>query len=190
MGRDNASHYLNGALDEVRVYNSAQSASNIAALYNQAALSATNVSHGTVQNFALTTGAIHQYSDAAYTFTAGTTMNQYIGSTFIQTANGDRLSTANQWVSVTTNVPCVAYVLYDAAITGANKAAWLSDFTDTGTSVTNSNGHTFEIYKKVLSSGTLTLGGNLAAGGVDQGGEMYTLLLQPLCWNSSTNQTV
>ena len=174
----------------MRVYNSAQSASNISALYNQAALSVTNVTHGTVQSFALTTGAIHQYSDAAYTFTSSTTMNQFIGSTFIQTANADRLSTANQLVSVTTNAPCVAYVLYDAAITGSNKAAWLSDFTDTGTSVTNSNGHTFEIYKKVLSIGTLWLGGNLAAGGVDQGGEMYTLLLCPLCWNSSTNQTV
>jgi hypothetical protein len=117
-------------------------------------------------------------------------MNQFIGSTFIQTANADRLSTANQWVSVTTNAPCVAYILYDAAITGSNKVAWLSDFTDTGTSVTNSSGHTFKIYKKVLSIGTLMLGGNLAAGGVDQGGEMYTLLLQPLRWNSSTMQTV
>jgi hypothetical protein len=57
LGRDNASHYFNGALDEVRVYNSAQSASNAAALYNQTALSVTNVSHGTVQNFALNVGA-------------------------------------------------------------------------------------------------------------------------------------
>ena len=117
-------------------------------------------------------------------------MNQFSGATFLQTASADRLSTANQWVSLTTNAPCVAYVLYDAAITGANKASWLSDWTDTGTSVTNSNGHTFEVYEKVLSAGPLWLGGNLAAGATDQGGEMYSVLFQPLCWNGSTNQLV
>jgi fibronectin type 3 domain-containing protein len=183
-------YYFSGSLDEVRVYNSALSASNIAALYNQAALSATNVTHGTAKNFALIPGTSTQFSDASYTFSSSTTMSQFTGATYIQTAQADRLSTANQLVSFTTNTPCVAYVLYDTDITGTNRATWLSMFADTGTSVANSNGHTFEVYKLVLSSGTLTLGGNLAAGGTDQSGEMYTVILLPLCWNSNTNQVV
>ena len=194
LGCSPTTSFFNGSLDEVRVYNSAQSASNITALYGQTALSVTNLStsHATVQSYALRVGATpYQYSDSSSQYTFGTSMNQFIGSTFLQTNNsGDRLSTANQLIGLTTNAPCVVYVLYDKAITGTNKAGWLSDFTDTGTSVSNSNGHNFELYKKVMSAGTLWLGGNLAAGATDQGGEMYTVLLMPLCWNSNTNQTV
>ena len=57
---------------------------------------------------ALTTCAIHQYGDALYTVNLSTTMNQFIGSTFIQTSNADCLSTANQLVSVTTNAAALA----------------------------------------------------------------------------------
>ena len=105
LGQDTASHYFKGSLDEVRVYNSAQSASNIAALYNQAALSVTSVTHATVKSFALIPGTSAQYSDASYTFTSSTTMNQFTGATYLQTANADRLSTASQWVSMTINTP-------------------------------------------------------------------------------------
>ena len=114
-------------------------------------------------------------------------MNQFTGNTFIQTANADRLSTGSQWVGFTTNTPCVVYVLYDTAITGTHKAAWLGDFTDTGTTVTNSHSRTFEVYKKVISSGTLWLGGNTgdgSDGGV--GADMYTVILQPMCLNGTT----
>ena len=178
-------------LDEVRLYSSALSSSAITALYNQAALSVTNVTHGTLKSFALTTSAnsnpVSQYSDQSYTFTSSSTMNQFTGNTFIQTANADRLSTGSQWVGFTTNMPCVVYVLYDTAITGSNKASWLSDFTNLGSSyqVTNSNGHTFQLYKKVVSSGTFWLGGN-TANGTDQGQEMYTVILQPMCLNGTT----
>ena len=190
LGRNSASDYLYGSLDEVRVYNSAQSASNIAALYAQTALSVTGLTHAAVKSYALVPGTSAQYSDQSYTFSSSATMNQFTGATYLQTASADRLSTGSQWVSLTTTVPTVAYILYDTAITGANKAGWLSDWTDTGTSVTNSNGHTFEVYKKVLSAGPLWLGGNLAAGATDQGGEMYSVILQPLCWNNNTNQLV
>ena len=119
-------HYLNGSLDEVRLYNSALPSSAISALYGQAALSVTSNSHGTVKNFALTTSLnsspVSQYSDQSYTFTSSATMNQFIGSTFIQTADADRLSTGSQLLSFTTNTPCIAYVLYDTDITGTNKA--------------------------------------------------------------------
>ena len=174
------------------MYSSVLSSSAITALDGQTALSVTSVTHGTVQNFALTTGSspIDQYSDQTYTFTSSTTMNQFTGSTFIQTANGDRLSTANQWVGFTTNTACVVYVLYDTAITGSNKASWLRQrLHQPGSSyqVTNSNGHTFQVYKKVVSSGTLWLGGNLASGALrGQGGDMYTVILQPMCWNGTT----
>ena len=193
LGRNTSGTSYGGSLDEVRIYNIAQSASNILTLYNQTALGVTNLSptYATVQPYALKVGASpYQYSDMNYTFSSSTTMNQFIGSTFIQTRNADRLSMDNQLIGITTNAPCVAYVLYDTAITGSNRAGWLSDFTDTGLTVTNSNGHTFRLYSKVLSTGTLWLGGNLAAGATDQGGQMYSLLLCPLCWNSSTNQTV
>ena len=46
-------------------------------------------------------------------------------------------------------------------------------------------GHTFEVYKLVMSSGTLWLGGNTALG-TDQNQDMYTVILQPLCLNGTT----
>ena len=197
LGRDYAStlHYLNGSLDEVRLYNSALPASSITALYSQAALSVTANSHGTVKPFALTDGSsgVHQYSDQSYYLNSSTTMNQFTGSTFIQTADADRLSTGSQLLSFTTNTPCVMYVLYDTGLAGSHKAAWLSaaDFTDTGTTVTNNHSRTFEVYKKVISSGTMWLGGNTgdgSDGGV--GADMYTVIFQPMCWNGTTSLIV
>ena len=186
-------------LDEVRLYNSVLSSSAIRALYYQSALSVSSVTHGTVQSFALTTSLnsspVSQYSDQSYTFTSSPTMDQFTGSTFIQIANADRLSTGSQWVGFTINTPCVVYILYDTAITGSNMANWLSDFTEVTSGgnpvqVSNSNGHYFHVYSKVVSSGLLWLGGNLASGATDQQGEMYTVILQPMCWNSTTSLIV
>ena len=187
LGSTGTANYLLGYLDEVRVYSSALALSDIAALYNQAALSVTSVTHGTVQSFALIPGTsgINQYSDATYKFT-GTTISQYTGATFIQTASADYNSTSSQLVSFTTNTPCVVYVLYDSLLYGtAHQAGWVSGFTDTGTTVTNSHGHTFKLLKKVLPAGTFWLGGNTSDGSTI--GDMYTVFFQPLCWNSTTS---
>ena len=53
----------------------------------------------------------------------------------------------------------------------------MNDLTDTGDNIVTSKG-TFSVYKKTLSAGTITLGGNRFDGVTNNG--MYSVFLSPL----------
>ena len=171
-----SSAYLNGSIDEARVYNSTLNSTDVLNLYNQAALSVTgltvnsgNSASYSVQSYALATG-ISQYGDQTRNFT--TVPSKYLGSTLIRTAQADNTSTASSLLTFTVNQPVLLYVAFDDAIT--SKPSWLtSTFTDTGDNIVTAQG-TFSVYRMYVSSGTITLGG--AGGSAAQG--MYNVFYQ------------
>ncbi len=180
IGRDLTSTLLDGSIDEVRLYNAALSDTGIEAIYDQVALSVTNlnVTSGNsadygVQAYALAAGA-YQYGDRTDTFS--TIPTQYLGLTYIRTANDDALSTGADLLSFTVNQTCEVYILHDDSIT--TKPSWLTaDFTDTGDNVATTAG-TFSVYKAIVSAGTIVLGGNTADG--LGSGDMYSVLIRPV----------
>ncbi len=114
------------------------------------------------------------YGDQAWTYSAFSN-SKYMGSTFFKTAQADASSTTFS-LTFTTNTTGIVYVMYDNAAT--NKPSWLTtDFTSTGDTATV-NGHTYTIYSKALSAGTITLGANYTGSGT--AGQMYTVMFQPL----------
>ncbi len=184
IGRDNyAGRYLDGAIDEARVFNTTLDATAITAMYNRESgggLSVTNLTidsansgYYSIQSYALATG-INQYGDVGDTFT--TVPSKYLGSTFIRTAKADKASTAWDLVKFTFSQDVILYVAYDDAIT--SKPAWLTtDFTDTGDNiVTSDSSRTFSVYKTIVTAGTVTLGANL--GDATKG--MYSVFFQTL----------
>ena len=187
IGSAGSGNYLNGALDEVRLYNTALPSSAITALYRQAMpaptvmgpskLAITGSSYSadySVQPFALASGAT-QYGDTWYSYNS---VGKYLGSTYIRTANGDAQNT-NFQIDFPINTPSIVYVLYDASI--SSKPSWLtSAFTLTSDTVTNSNSTTFDVYKATFSAGTVTLGAN----GGSSGKAMYSVMFQPLSSSS------
>ncbi|MEI8198161.1 MAG: LamG-like jellyroll fold domain-containing protein, partial [Phycisphaerae bacterium] len=171
--------YFNGSLDEARLYNAALIAADISSLYNQAALSVTGLTVSSANGASysvqsnLNTG-VTQYGDLAGTFT--TIPSKYLGSTFIRTANADQstLGTTNL-LTFTVNQTVVIYILH--ADSYVSKPAWLSDFTDTTDNIVTTKG-TFSVYKKIVSAGTITLGGNTLDGLGAFG--MYGVLIVPI----------
>ena len=180
IGRDDGqARYFKGTLDEARVYNTAITATDINALFNQPALSATGlkVSSGnspsySFQNNALAVGA-NPYGKTTDTFTK--IPGKYLGSTYLRTANADGLTTGSNLLTFTANQKVTVYVAHsDSYVT---KPSWLRVFADTGDNILSSNG-TFSVYKKTLSAGTFTLGGNTMSGLTNNG--MYSVLLSPV----------
>jgi len=180
IGRDDgASRYLDGMLDEVRIYNAKLTDTEVAALAGQTALSVTNLTVNSsnsadysIQSYALA-ASINQYGDRSDTFT--TIPGKYLGATFIRTADDDALSTTADLLTFTVDKDVTVYVLHNDSY--GTKPSWLSQFTDTTDNIVTTHG-TFSVYKKVLSAGTITLGGNTADGSGDNG--MYGVLLVPL----------
>jgi hypothetical protein len=78
------------------------------------------------------------------------------GSTYIKTANDDKLSTANPFLTFNVSANVVVYVAHDDRI--SPKPAWLSAFTDTGEDLVTDT--TLSLYYKEFAAGTVTLGGN------------------------------
>jgi len=180
IGRDDGqARYFKGTLDEARVYNTAITATDINALFNQPALSATGlkVSSGnspsySFQNNALAVGA-NPYGKTTDTFTK--IPGKYLGSTYLRTANADGLTTGSNLLTFTANQKVTVYVAHsDSYVT---KPSWLRVFADTGDNILSSKG-TFSVYKKTLSAGTFTLGGNTMSGLTNNG--MYSVLLSPV----------
>ena len=184
LGQNGSTGYLNGSLDDARIYNTKLTDAAIASLYGEADLSVTGLmptgsnSSGSyhAQSFNFGAGGINQYGDVAGSFSAP---GQYLGSTFIQTANADNTNT-NFSLTFTIYTPSTVYVLFDNAI--PNPPSWLTNqFTSTNQTITNSAGHRFTIYRSVYQSGTITLGAN--DGNVNS--EMYSVLFAPLAWDST-----
>ena len=136
---------------------------------------------------------INQYGDPSSPTISSLSNNKYMTSTLISTSNNDQLTNdtvlGGQLLSFTVNSPCMLYVLYDAALYGTtHQASWVNNFTNTGDTVTNSDGHTFKILSMVILPGTIWLGGNTkdgSASGISGGVEMYSVLIQPMCWDGT-----
>ena len=95
------------------------------------------------------------YIDRSFTFQ--TVPGVIIGATYIKTANDDKSSTGNTFLSFTVNQPVTVYVGHDIRLT--DKPAWLNSFTDTGMDLRTSD-TTLELYSQSFPTGTVVLGGN------------------------------
>jgi hypothetical protein len=135
-----------------------------------AALTISNVSrvNYTVQYDALAVGQLI-YVDRTYTFTNVASLG---GSTYIKTANGDKPSTANPFLTFDVSANVVVYVAHDDKMT--NKPSWLTSFSDTGENI-GMNTATFSLYAAEFAAGTVTLGGNEG----DVSSSMYSVVITP-----------
>jgi hypothetical protein len=75
---------------------------------------------------------------------------------------------------------------------GITTLVWLAQqFTDTylttGQTISNSHGRTFHVWKSIRAAGLIYLGANYTGSGAS--GDMYSVLLLPLCWNPTDNKT-
>ncbi len=95
------------------------------------------------------------YIDRSYTFK--NIPGALAGSTYIKTANNDKNSSGNSFLTFTVDQPVTVYVAYDARLT--SKPSWLNSFTDTGMSLVSSD-TTLDLYSKPFPAGPVILGGN------------------------------
>lgn len=109
-----------------------------------------------------------QYVDRAYTFT--TVSPDLVGLRYLRTANADKASTGDTFLSFTVDRNVTVYVAHDERIT--TKPAWLAGFTATSDTL-SSDGGLFRVYRRDFPAGTITLGGN---GGTDNQ-SMYNVIL-------------
>ena len=133
-----------------------------------------------VQSYNFGAQSAFQYVDSFATFSAP---GQFLGSTYIQTANANNASTTFS-LSIPTNTATNVYVLFDSAITTV--PSWLTTsftkLTGPNSTITNSDTHVFNIYKStsIYAAGSvISLGANDGFGGSSPS-EMYTVLLAPI----------
>ena len=116
----------------------------------------------------LNVGAV-EFTDRAYTFSG--VPSAYQNKTYIKTANDDRGSTGDSFITFDINRDAIVYVAHDDRL---SNPSWMSTFTDTGDHLTSSdNSNTFSLYSKVFTAGTVTLGGNYGDGTVS----MYSVVV-------------
>ncbi len=137
-------------------------------------LTASSINRGNYETAELNTGDEY-YVDRTYTLTD--IPAEYQGLLWIKTANDDKDSTENNFLTFQVNREASVYVAYDDRATSLPD--WLNDeFTATGDSIeVNDVGvNTLNIYEKTFSQGEVALGGNMASGAV--GAEsMYVVIL-------------
>jgi len=112
-----------------------------------------------------------QYIDRTFVFTSIPSTVQ--GLTYLKTANDDKLSTGNNFLSFDTSQPLTIYVAHDDRYT--TKPSWLSSYTITNDNIVSGAG-TFSIYKKDFPVGMVSFGGNTFDGIEDK--SMYTVILR------------
>ncbi|MEZ5598425.1 MAG: GDSL-type esterase/lipase family protein, partial [Pseudomonadales bacterium] len=85
------------------------------------------------------------------------------GGRWVLTEN-DFSNTSADYLQFTVDRNVTVYIAYDAGAT--SRPNWMSTFVDTGLSVTttDNNGPSLNLWSKTFSAGTVTLGGNAAAG--------------------------
>jgi hypothetical protein len=106
------------------------------------------------------------YVDRTHTITNIPTTLGLNDGRWIMTANDDRMNSSNNYLSFDVDRNVTVFIAYD------NRASalpnWLSSsngFNTTGEQINVSqSGTTFNLYSKSFTPGTITLGGNLAAG--------------------------
>ncbi|EJY56052.1 glycoside hydrolase family 28 [Alicyclobacillus hesperidum URH17-3-68] len=108
----------------------------------------TNVSGGGVVSPEGLQVDAQQYNNRPYTFTW--VPPYLIGDPFLQTTAGSRSG-----LSFDLHQDATVYVAYDAT---AKKPTWLKPFVDTGETLSNDVGETYEIYAKDFAAGEVSLG--------------------------------
>jgi hypothetical protein len=118
-----------------------------------------------------------QVGDLAYvdrSFTYLQIPSELLGASYIQTANDDKLSQGDAFLSFDINQPASVYVLHDDRYTV--RPAWLDAFSDTGLEVQiNDN---LSVFRREYPTGRVTLGGNVSPQNA-LGYNMYTVLIMP-----------
>jgi hypothetical protein len=97
------------------------------------------------------------YIDRTYTYNS---VPQWLkGSTYIKTANHDKGSSGDSFLSFDVNQNATIYVAHDDRST--IKPSWMNSFTDTGDNIVTTD-TTLSLFAKDFPAGTVTLGGNEA----------------------------
>jgi len=102
------------------------------------------------------------YIDRTYTLTSIPALLQ--NGIWIMTANADKSNSSDSYLSFTVDRNVTIYVAYDPRATSLPN--WMGGFTDTGRTlgVTDPGTSFLRLYRKNYPNGTVTLGGNRAAG--------------------------
>ena len=113
---------------------------------------------------------IDMYTDRSYLF--GSVPADYLGCSWIRTANDSKGSTDNPIASFDISVDSNVYAAVDNRV---SPPSWISDWSDTGDDLFNDN-HSdgYSIYSKTFSAGTVSLGSH------NNGDSMYTVIVRPL----------
>ena len=90
-------------------------------------------------------------------------------ATYVKTANNDKNSTGASFITFDVNQNVTIYIAHDNRIT--TKPSWMASFTDMGDDLVTTD-TSFSLFAKVVSAGTVTLGGN--EGG---GNSMYSVII-------------
>ena len=122
------------------------------------ALEVANGSAYQVVDAGLTDGA-RVYIDRPYTFSS--LPGALTDAAYIETANDDKAETQEAFLTFSVNLNVTAYVAYDARATSLPD--WLAGWTDT-TRILGTTDVDLHLYSRGYLAGSITLGGNLAAG--------------------------
>jgi len=98
------------------------------------------------------------YIDRNYTYS--TIPSKYKGFKILQTANDDKSSTGNAFISFNVDQPATIYIAH--VENNTNLPTWLSSWIGTG-EILSTNDRNLYIYKKDFLAGTIVLGGNGSA---------------------------
>lgn len=111
------------------------------------------------------------YIDRSYSFTS--VPSTLTGATYIKTANDDKNRTDQDFLSFSVNHNVTVYVAYNATATSLPN--WLSSWKNTNQTLGTTD-RSLKLYSKELAQGTISLGGNLAAG-ASSAGSNYTVVV-------------
>lgn len=112
------------------------------------------------------TSGTNVYIDRSYTYS--TIPSAYQGFKVLQTANDDKTSMGDAFISFNIDQSVTGYVAH--ANNGTGLPSWLTSWANTGNSVVTTD-RTLFVYKKDFSAGTVVLGGN------EGGDSMYTVFI-------------
>lgn len=114
-----------------------------------------------------------QYVDRDFKISSGPPA--LVGLRFLRTANEDKSSRGDSFITFDVNQPVTVLVAHDDRI--APRPAWLAAFGSTGEKIVSGAG-TFSVFAKDFPAGRVTLGGN-TADGAGSGRSMYSVAIRP-----------
>ena len=111
------------------------------------------------------------YTDRSYTYS--TLPSMIAGSTYIQTANDDKNANQASFLSFSVNQNVTVFVAYDSR--ASSLPNWLTSWTATG-EILGTSDVPLSLYSRSFSGGSVSLGGNLAAG-ASGAGSNYSIMV-------------